>query len=430
VLERYVRVRADTEALAAPLSAEDMGVQSMPDASPTKWHLAHTTWFFEEFVLARFVRDHAWADERWRLLFNSYYESVGPRHARPSRGLLSRPSLDDVLAWRARVDRQMRTFIEHAEPAALAVVLLGTHHEEQHQELILTDVKHALSGNPLRPQYVRPRAAAASPRAPSAPAPFEWVGYEERIARIGHDGGGFSFDNECPVHRALVGPFRLATPLVTNADYARFVGEGGYDRSELWLSAGFAEAKAQGWVAPLYWERASERAGAGAEWSAFTLAGGMQPLDPCAPVAHVSYYEADAFARWAGARLPTEQEWEVAATPLPVEGNLLPSGAIDRARFEPCAPIAPTEAAAGGALQQMFGDVWEWTSSAYSAYPRFHPLEGSLGEYNGKFMSGQMTLRGGSCFSPRDHVRATYRNFFPPGARWQMSGIRLARDGG
>jgi ergothioneine biosynthesis protein EgtB len=430
VLERYLRVRADTEALAAPLSAEDMGVQSMPDASPTKWHLAHTTWFFEEFVLARFMPGHAWPDERWRVLFNSYYESVGPRHARPSRGLLSRPSLDDVRGWRARVDRQMRALIAEAEPAGadlvLGVVLLGTHHEEQHQELILTDVKHALSGNPLRPAYAPPPRVSVSDASRVSHEPVEWVEYDERIARIGHEGDGFAFDNEGPAHRVLVGPFRLATRLVTNGEYARFVDEGGYDRPEFWLSAGYAECKSQGWIAPLYWERARLGGGCGA-WRSFTLHG-MQPLDPRAPVAHVSYFEADAYARWAGARLPTEEEWEVAAHPLPVDGNFIGRGVADGAGLEPRAAAPPR--GARGDLQQMFGDLWQWTSSAYSPYPRFQPLAGSLGEYNAKFMSGQMTLRGGSCFSPRDHLRATYRNFFPPAARWQMTGLRLARDVG
>jgi ergothioneine biosynthesis protein EgtB len=423
VRDRYLRVRADTEALAAPLSPEDMGVQSMPDASPTKWHLAHTTWFFEEFVLARFVAGHVWADERWRILFNSYYESVGPRHARPSRGLLSRPSVDEVRGWRAHVDGQMKAFIAQADHAALGVVLLGTHHEEQHQELLLTDVKHALSGNPLRPAYTTRDVFSGIEPARASPAPLEWIAYEERIARIGHEDDGFSFDNERPAHRVLVGPFQLASRLVTNAEYARFVDEGGYDRSEFWLSAGYAECKSQGWTAPLYWER-SRPAG---PWSAFTLHG-IRALEPQAPVAHVSYFEADAYARWAGARLPTEQEWEVAAARLPIEGNMIRPGEVDRAGLEPRAALSPLSPK--GALQQMFGDVWEWTSSAYSPYPRFRSLDGALGEYNGKFMSGQMTLRGGSCFSPRDHLRATYRNFFPPGARWQMTGIRLARDGG
>jgi len=422
VRDRYLRVRADTEALAAPLSAEDMGVQSMPDASPTKWHLAHTTWFFEEFVLARFVAGHVWADERWRILFNSYYESVGPRHARPSRGLLSRPSVDEVRSWRARVDGEMKAFIAQADREALGVVLLGTHHEQQHQELLLTDVKHALSGNPLRPAYTTRGAFSDGEPARAAPVPLEWIGYEERIARIGHEGDGFSFDNEGPAHRALVGPFQLASRLVTNDEYARFVDEGGYDRSELWLSAGYAECKSQAWTAPLYWERSRR----GGPWSEFTLHG-IRALDPRAPVAHVSYFEADAYARWAGARLPTEQEWEVAAAPLPIEGNMIRPGEVDRACLEPRAAPSPSPR---GALQQMFGDVWEWTASAYSPYPRFRSLEGALGEYNGKFMSGQMTLRGGSCFSPRDHLRVTYRNFFPPGARWQMTGIRLAHDSG
>jgi ergothioneine biosynthesis protein EgtB len=406
VARRYARVRARTEALAAPLSAEDAMVQSMPDASPAKWHLAHTTWFFEEFVLARLDAGHRWRDERWRVLFNSYYEAVGPRHARPARGVLSRPSLDEVRAWRAWVDDQVLTRLRGADEAALAVVLLGTHHEEQHQELLLTDVQHALSCNELQPAY-RPAEARPSREAP----PLRWVAFDERVVQLGHDGAGFAFDNETPRHRALVGAFRLASRLVTGAEYAAFVDDGGYARPDLWLSDGWAASQAGAWRGPLYW------AGSGGG-TAFGLRG-EQPIDPHAPVAHVSFYEADAYARWAGARLPTEQEWERAAQGGPVAGNFVESDLL--------AP-APAPSAAEG-VQQLFGDVWEWTASAYLPYPRFRPLEGALGEYNGKFMSGQMVLRGGSCFSPQDHLRASYRNFFPPGARWQMSGIRLARDG-
>jgi ergothioneine biosynthesis protein EgtB len=413
---RYQRVRAKTEALAAPLSAEDMLVQSMPDASPTKWHLAHTTWFFEEFVLARFDSAHRWDDERWRVLFNSYYEAAGPRHSRLARGVLSRPSLDEVRRWRARVDEKMLTFMHGANSEALAVALLGTHHEEQHQELILTDVKHALASSPLRPSYL-PAGPTATGTVP-ANRTLEWRAYEEQVALVGHDGVGFAFDNEGPRHRALVGAFSLASRPVTNREYVRFIHDGGYERPELWLSDGWATAKAEGWHAPLYWERKGE------SWSHFTLRG-ARPIDEDAPVAHASFYEADAYARWAGARLPTEQEWEVAASGRAVKGNFLESE-----RLAPTMAFGSVETPgdSGDEVVQLFGDVWEWTASAYLPYPKFRPLQGALGEYNGKFMSGQMVLRGGSCLSPEDHLRASYRNFFPPHVRWQMTGIRLARD--
>jgi ergothioneine biosynthesis protein EgtB len=412
LVRRYTRVRARTEALAAPLSSEDMALQSMPDASPTKWHLAHTTWFFDEFVLPRLDRDHRPEDPRWRLLYNSYYEGVGARHPRHARGLLSRPSLDRIRAWRTQVDERMLALLPRADEASLSVAILGTHHEEQHQELILTDVKHALSCNPLRPAYAHGALSLAPATARSSePAPaMTWLAYEERLATIVDEGAGFAFDNERPRHRAVVGPFLLASRPVTNAEYARFIEDRGYDRPELWLSDGWSAAKIDALVAPLYWERD------GAAWNTFTLHG-MRQLDPDAPVAHVSFYEADAYARWAGARLPTEHEWETAASAHPVEGNFLDTGVLAPARAHRMAREA-----------QLFGDVWEWTASAYLPYPRFRPLEGLLGEYNGKFMSGQMVLRGGSCLSPREHLRPTYRNFFPPHARWQMTGIRLARD--
>jgi ergothioneine biosynthesis protein EgtB len=416
--ERYSQVRGRTEALAAPLSAEDMLVQSMPDASPTKWHLAHTTWFFEEFVLGRFDPAHRWHDERWRFLFNSYYEAAGPRHPRAARGLLSRPSHDEVSAWRARVDEQVLALIARGDAGALPIVLLGTHHEEQHQELILTDAKHALAANPLRPAY----AGAAAPRPalarttmgpePARSPPLEWLSHDGGIASIGYEGAGFAFDNEGPRHRVLAGSFLLASRVVTNAEYARFVDDGGYERPELWLSDGWATATTEGWKAPLYWER---RAGG---WDVFTLRG-VEPLEGGAPVTHVSLYEADAYARWAGHRLPTESEWEIAAVGRPVEGNFLESGRL---------AASAVEGRGEGGVLQLFGDAWEWTASAYLPYPKFRPVAGALGEYNGKFMSGQMVLRGGSCLSPRAHLRASYRNFFPPHTRWQMTGIRLAQD--
>ncbi len=410
--ERYQRVRARTESLAAPLSAEDMLVQSMPDASPTKWHLGHTTWFFEEFVLARFAGAHKWHDERWRVLFNSYYDSVGPQFARPMRGLLSRPPMGEILGWRARVDAQMMDLMARADEDVLATTLLGTHHEQQHQELVLTDIKHALSVNPMCPSYLKDCAPA---RLASGESLLDWLEYPETLSPIGHEGDGFAFDNEGPRHRALVGPFLIASRLVTNAEYARFVRDRGYRRPELWLSEGWACMREGGWRAPLYWETDGHEWRN--EWRAFTMRG-MDVLDMHAPVTHLSFYEADAYARWCGARLPTEEEWEVAASGLPVEGNFVESGLL--------APASAQSIA--GRAAQLYGDAWEWTASAYLPYPRFRPLEGSLGEYNGKFMSGQMVLRGGSCFSPRDHVRATYRNFFPPRTRWQVSGVRLAKD--
>jgi ergothioneine biosynthesis protein EgtB len=408
--ERYADVRAATAGLAAPLSAEDQLVQSMPDASPTKWHLAHTTWFFETFVLSKFVPGYAAVDETYAYLFNSYYEAVGPRPPRPRRGALTRPSLDEVRAYRDAIDERMDTFLD-APPGgdALDRIELGLHHEQQHQELILTDIHHALWSNPLRPAY-RPGGRPSTPIPATAPA-LEWTSHAGGLVEIGHAGSGFSFDNERPRHRVFLEPFHLGRRAVTAGEYLRFVEDGGYRRPELWLSDGWAAVQEQGWTAPLYWELGPEG------WAEFTLAG-TQPLRLDAPVSHVSYYEAEAFARWAGARLPTEAEWEVLAAAAPVEGHFVESGTL--------AP-APAVAAEQDRPAQMFGDVWEWTGSAYLPYPRFRPLEGDLGEYNGKFMSGQMVLRGGSCFTPRSHIRPTYRNFFPPAARWQMSGIRLAR---
>ena len=406
--ERYASVRAATLALAAPLTREDQVVQSMPDASPTKWHLAHTTWFFEAFVLGRFAPSYRVVDPRYAYLFNSYYEAVGPRQPRPRRGLLTRPSLEDVHAYRASVDHAMDALLDGSVELpreALDRTELGLNHEQQHQELILTDIHHALWSNPLRPAY---DAAGPRPR----PAVGEgWLRHAGGLVEIGYDGAGFGFDNETPRHRVHLEPFALARRAVTSGEYLRFVEDGGYRRAELWLSEGWAAVQEQGWTAPLYWERAD------GQWSEFTLAG-PQRLDPDAPVSHVSYYEADAYARWAGARLPTEAEWEVVAAEHAIEGNLLDDGTD---------PVGATDGARSGGAAQLYGDVWEWTASAYLPYPRFRPLEGALGEYNGKFMIGQMVLRGGSCLTPRSHIRPSYRNFFPPGTRWQMSGLRLAR---
>jgi ergothioneine biosynthesis protein EgtB len=407
--EELAEVRRATERLAAPLSAEDQMVQSMPDASPTKWHLAHTTWFFETFVLAPRAPGYRVFDERFAYLYNSYYESLGPRHSRPARGLLSRPALAEVARYRAHVDEALGRFLREGKVDAetLDAVVLGLHHEQQHEELLLTDIKHALAQNPLGPAY----RDDAAPAAPGDAPPLAFRACEGGLVDVGHAGAGFAFDNEGPRHRAYLQPYVLASRLVTCGEMLDFMADGGYRRPTLWLSAGYDAVARGGWTSPLYWE---ERDGA---WWQFTL-GGPRPVDRAAPVCHVSYYEADAFARWAGARLPTELEWERAAAGAPVTGTF-----VESARFHP----APAPASAGG-LTQLYGDVWQWTASAYLPYPGFAPAPGALGEYNGKFMSGQMVLRGGSCASPQSHLRATYRNFFPPDARWQFSGLRLARD--
>jgi ergothioneine biosynthesis protein EgtB len=407
--DALAEVRRATEALAAPLSAEDQQIQSMPDASPTKWHRAHTTWFFETFVLAPKVRGYRVFDDRFGYLFNSYYENVGPRHSRPARGMLSRPSLDEVARYRRHVDEALQRSLREGAPdaATLEAVELGLHHEQQHQELMLTDVKHALAQNPLLPAY---RAEAATPSAADAPA-LLFRSFEGGLGSLGHDAVGFSFDNERPRHRVFVQPFTLASRLVTCGEYLDFIADGGYQQPTLWLSAGFEAVTRGGWTAPLYWE---QRDGA---WWQFTL-GGPRPVDRASPVTHVSYYEADAFARWAGARLPTEAEWERAAEGVPLTGSFVEAG-----RLHPAAAVASSDS-----LSQLYGEVWQWTASAYLPYPGFVTAPGALGEYNGKFMIGQMVLRGGSCASPRSHLRASYRNFFPPDARWQFSGIRLARD--
>lgn len=401
---RFERVRRQTPALCASLTAEDMQLQSMPDASPAKWHLAHTTWFFETFVL---VHDPAWKprDPAWHYLFNSYYQSVGPMHVRAQRGLLSRPSLDEVRDYRRRVDEAVLVLLDRRDDPELAsLVELGLQHEQQHQELLLTDIKHAFWCNPLQPALHSSIAAPAGAPAVS----LQFLPGREGIVEIGHRGEGFAFDNETPRHRTLLQPHALANRLATNAEYLAFVREGGYREPGLWLSDGWATVQREGWQHPLYWQDdlASE----------FTLAG-VRALDPAEPVCHLSYYEADAFARWAGARLPTEAEWESAAQGVAIEGNLQESG-----RFQ------PLPAHAGEGALQLFGDAWEWTASPYVGYPGYRPLPGSLGEYNGKFMCGQWVLRGGSCATPRDHIRASYRNFFPPHARWQFAGLRLGQD--
>lgn len=407
---RFLSIREATQALAAPLTPEDCAIQSMADASPVKWHLAHTSWFFETFVLMPHLAGYCLFDPSYRVLFNSYYHAIGERHPRPERGLLSRPGLDEVLAYREHVDTAMLELLAGVRPppATEALIELGLQHEQQHQELVLTDLKHLFSRNPLKPAYQR-----QLPLTPIGTQARRWNDYEEGVHTIGHAGPDFCFDNETPRHRVWLDAFQLATHPVSNGDYLAFIDDGGYRRPELWLSAGWDAVRARGWRAPEYWE---QRDGG---WYAFTLHGEV-PVDPHTPVCHISFYEAEAYARWAKARLPTEAEWERAACDTVRTGNFLESGALH--------PLAQRETLADGALAQLFGDVWEWTRSDYGPYPGFRCADGAVGEYNGKFMSGQYVLRGGSCATPCAHIRASYRNFFPPDARWQFTGLRLARD--
>ena len=414
---RFRATRDESERLAAPLSPEDQTVQSMPDASPAKWHLAHTTWFFETFLLGALQPRYQVFDPGFGYLFNSYYNAVGARHPRPQRGLLTRPSATDVLAYRAYVDRAMDDFINGAdEPRwqrAAPLVALGINHEQQHQELLLTDILHLFSLNPLRPAYRDdlPRDDHAV-----STAPLSWIEFAGGIAEIGHSGDDFAFDNEGPRHQVLLQPFRLAGRLTTNGEWKQFIADGGYRRPELWLSDGWATVQAEGWTAPLYWQEQD-----GSEEVLGMTLSGLRPIEDAAPVAHVSYYEADAYARWAGKRLPTEAEWEAAAAKMPLSGNTLGSQ-----RLRPCPLPSP---APESRVHQMIGDVWEWTQSPYQPYPGFRTSPGAVGEYNGKFMCNQFVLRGGSCVTPDGHTRATYRNFFYPYQRWQFSGVRLAEDG-
>ena len=407
MLARYETLRRSTEALVRSLTPEDMAVQSMPDASPTKWHLAHTTWFFETFVLTPRLAGYRIFDPRFGYLFNSYYEAVGARHPRPTRGLITRPSVADVLAYRAHVDAGMARLLADGPGDLADLVELGLSHEEQHQELILMDILHLFAQSPLAPAFAPPRAA---PEAPPA-GPLTYAAFQGGLVEIGHDGTGFAFDNEGPRHRVWLEPFRLGERLVTNGEWLAFMADGGYRRAEFWLAEGWTLAQAEGWQAPGYWRETDTG------WRAMGL-NGLRPLDPEAPVSHVSYYEADAYAAWAGARLPTEAEWEHAAAGVPNAGVFLGSGRL----------TAQPAASASG-LRQMFGDLWEWTRSAYLPYPGFRPAQGAVGEYNGKFMAGQFVLRGGACVTPAGHVRATYRNFFYPQQRWMFSGVRLALDG-
>jgi ergothioneine biosynthesis protein EgtB len=415
LVRRFAQVRAQTEALAAPLSAEDCQLQSMPDASPAKWHLAHLTWFFETFILERFETEFKPFDAGFRVLFNSYYNGVGDKYPRPKRGLISRPTLDEVMAYRAEVDeRILAVLARHPDDAELEkLVTLGLHHEQQHQELLLTDIKHALSFNPSRPAYAR-----QWPLAGISPQPLRWIGFEGGLLEHGFDpahDGVFAFDNETPRHKVYIAPFEIGSRLVTNGEMMAFIEDGAYRRPELWLSMGWDWVQATGATMPLYWQARAD----GGAYQNFTLQGLVQ-VDAHTPACHLSYFEADAYARWAGARLPTECEWELAARSLTSpQGNFVESAAYH--------PI-PQQQQQPGSPAQMFGDVWEWTQSNYNPYPGYKPWEGLVGEYNGKFMCNQFVLRGGSCATPLSHIRASYRNFFPPDAQWQFSGLRLARD--
>jgi ergothioneine biosynthesis protein EgtB len=421
--DSYRQVRAWTHSLCEPLTTEDYVVSSMPDVSPTKWHLAHTSWFFETFVLAPHLPDYTPLDARYAYLFNSYYVQAGERHCRAQRGLVTRPTVEQVYDYRAHVDEHMLRLIESldgdsvdgAKGASAAelrdLITLGLNHEQQHQELMLTDIKHVLWMNPLRPTY-RDVASPARPEG-AGHGSARWIEVADGIYRIGYDGDGFAYDNEGPAHRVFLEPFRISTRLVTNAEYLSFMADGGYARPELWLSSGWDAVRSEGWEAPLYWERTGD------DWSVFTLHG-TERVNGAEPVSHVSFYEADAYARWAGARLPTEAEWEVAAASAAVDGAFAESRLFH--------PQAASDGGPGDTLQQCYGDVWQWTGSQYTPYPGYRPAAGAIGEYNGKWMADQWVLRGASIATPRSHARHTYRNFFHAPTRWQFSGIRLADD--
>jgi ergothioneine biosynthesis protein EgtB len=410
LLSRYNKVRQFTEELCAPLATEDYVIQSMPDVSPTKWHLAHTSWFFETFVLTAALSGYRSPDPQYGYLFNSYYNSAGERHCRNRRGLLSRPTVEEIYRYRSYVDDRMREFLDRTEDDRLRdlafVIELGLNHEQQHQELLLTDIKHIFSINPLRPVYcVRENSnGGVLPK-------LQWLEYTEGLHRLGHNVDGFAFDNELPQHRVFLEPFQFASRLVTSGEYLDFIEDGGYENPLIWLSDGWNVVQTQGWKAPLYWEKRD------GSWWIMTLSG-MRELDRGEPVCHVSYYEADAYACWAGARLPAEAEWEIVSAGATIDGNF-----VESRKFHPV-PIADS---AESTPVQMFGDVWEWTQSHYSPYPGYRPVAGALGEYNGKFMCNQFVLRGGSCATSITHIRPTYRNFFPADARWQFMGIRLAK---
>lgn len=407
LLSLFAAVRGRSVALIEGLTAEDTAAQSMADASPAKWHLAHTSWFFDELVLRPAGLTGARAPDVYRILFNSYYEAVGDKYPRPNRGLLTRPSLADVLDYRAALDEAVSTELvrDRLPPEAMDMLELGLHHEQQHQELMLTDLLHLFAQNPCHPSYRR-RPATASAGA----GELRFISFDGGLRRAGHDGARFAFDCEKPRHAVYVAPFTLASRPVSNGEWLEFMSDGGYDSPTLWLSDGWATAQREGWRAPLYWEQSD------GGWLRMTLHG-LEPVRRHEPVCHISYFEADAFARWMDKRLPTEFEWEVAAEPLPVHGQFADSG-----------PLTPEACRSDGLLQGLYGGVWEWTMSPYMPYPGFRPHRGAAAEYNGKFMCGQYVLRGGSCATPPGHLRATYRNFFYPHQRWQFSGLRLAED--
>ena len=405
--ERYDAVRTLTERLCDGLEKEDYVVQSMPDVSPKKWHLAHTSWFFETFLLTPHLPGYTPLHPTYAFLFNSYYVHAGERHCRAQRGYISRPTVSEVFEYRSHVDAAMHRLLETDATAWRDIFEIGLNHEQQHQELMVTDMKHVFSVNPLRPALRAPLETSSED-----PGPVRFIEFEAGLVEMGHAGAGFAYDNESPRHRTFVEAFSLADRLVTNGEYLAFMEDGGYERPELWLSMGWGHAQDHGWTEPFYWERRDGR------WQNYTLSG-MRDVVANEPVVHLSYYEADAFARWAGARLPTEAEWEHAAAGVAIDGNFVESG-----RFHPAA------APAGDGLRQMYGDVWEWTRSQYSPYPGYRPAEGAIGEYNGKFMCNQFVLRGGSCATSRTHIRPTYRNFFAPESTWQFTGLRLARDPG
>ena len=411
LIQQFKLVRDFSEILCKPLVTEDYVIQSMPDVSPTKWHLAHTSWFFEAFVLSKSIKDYKSLHPQYNYLFNSYYVQAGKRWTRAIRGLLSRPTVNDVYKYIEYVTNNIIDFLnkttEEVYNEFAPIIEIGIHHEQQHQELILTDIKHVFSVNPLIPVYVEkyPPLVKYIPK-------MEWIEFEGGLYEIGHKGNNFAYDNETPNHKVYLEPFLLASRLITNGEYIDFIEDKGYERAELWLSNGFATVESEKWKAPFYWEKEDNK------WWIFTLTG-KHLVDPNEPVCHISFYEADAFARWKDARLPTEAEWEIAASNIPVEGNF-----VEKGNFH---PVAISEDDNNNSLVQMFGDVWEWTRSSYSPYPGYKTLPGALGEYNSKFMSGQMVLRGGSCATPQSHIRKTYRNFFPPNARWQFMGLRLAK---
>jgi ergothioneine biosynthesis protein EgtB len=424
VRDRFHQVRKFTNSLCTDLEPEDCVVQSMPDVSPTKWHLAHTTWFFETFILKKFLPGYRAEIPEYAYLFNSYYNAAGDMHRRDLRGLISRPTVSQAQRYRASVDSHIDNLLSDVDEKLLneiePLLVLGLHHEQQHQELLITDIKHVFAQNPLHPVFRKPKTGARSSAMPgSQSSPLKFIDFEEALTAIGHDGNGFAYDNEEPRHRALVPAFSLAARAVTNGEFTAFIEDNGYSRPEFWLSLGWMTVNEQGWNAPLYW---TKRDGA---WWNFTLSG-LRPVDHSEPVTHLSYFEADAYANWAGARLPTEFEWERAAVDCPIEGNF-----VESEIFHPIAvgsAVSADKPGKGQTLHKMFGDVWEWTRSAYSPYPGYRAAPGALGEYNGKFMCNQYVLRGGSCATSRTHIRRTYRNFFQPEKRWQFTGIRLARD--